>query len=120
MAYLMFPLCHFNGRKPPPGTQSWQRYLFVDLETKMLPLKDRANWSPAQARGQFRHNFFPLLPTGGISAGFTQVSVHIVPSSAAGHLAEFCRMNHGPCPIVHQSKPGEVSASPIAADSDIR
>ncbi|KAL9968714.1 hypothetical protein ACROYT_G020833 [Oculina patagonica] len=29
-------------------------------------------------------------------------------------------MNNTPCPIVHQSKRGEVSASPIAADSDIR
>ncbi|XP_068750181.1 uncharacterized protein [Montipora capricornis] len=86
----------------------------------MLSFKERASWTPAQARRQFRQNLFPLVQTGGISAAFTQVSVHIIPSSAAEHFAEFCRMNKTPCPIVYQSKPGEVSASPIAADSDIR
>ena len=91
-----------------------------NLGFKMLSFKDRADWTPAQARNQFRQNFFPLAQTGGISAAFTQVSVHIVPSSAAEQFAEFCRMNHTPCPIVYQSKPGEVSASPITADSDVR
>lgn len=90
------------------------------LESKMLSFKNRADWSPAQARTQFRQNFFPAVQTGGIAAVYTQVSVHIVPSAEAEHFAEFCRLNKTPCPIVYKSKPGEVTATPIAADVDIR
>ncbi|RMX45998.1 hypothetical protein pdam_00002052 [Pocillopora damicornis] len=86
----------------------------------MLSLKDRANWTGAQARSQFRRNFFPREQTNGMSAGFTQASVHIIPSSAADHFHEFCKMNHAALPLVYRTKPGEVSAPPLAADLDIR
>ena len=90
------------------------------IEPNMLSFKNRADWSPAQARAQFRQNFFPAVQTGGIAAAYTQVSVHFVPSAEAEHFSEFCRLNKTPCPIVYKSKPGEVTATPIAADSDIR
>ncbi|XP_022794951.1 D-glutamate cyclase, mitochondrial-like [Stylophora pistillata] len=86
----------------------------------MLSFKDRANWTGAQARSQFRQNFFPRAQTNGMSAGFTQASVHIIPSSAADQFYEFCKMNHAALPLVYRSKPGEVSAPPLAADLDIR
>ena len=86
----------------------------------MLSFEDRANWTPAQARAQFRQNVFPFVQTGGIAAAYTQVSVSVVPSAQAKLFAEFCRLNHAPCPVVYQSKPGQVTAPPLAADLDIR
>ena len=86
----------------------------------MLSFKDRANWTPAEARAQFRQNFFPFVQSGGIAAPYTQVSVHFVPSAEAKLFAEFCRLNHAPCPVVYKSEPGQVTAPPIAADLDIR
>ena len=86
----------------------------------MLSFKERANWTSAEARAQFRQNFFPFVQTGGIAAPYTQVSVHFVPSAEAKLFAEFCRLNHAPCPVVYQSEPGQVTAPPIAADLDIR
>ena len=86
----------------------------------MLSFKERANWTPAEARAQFRQNFFPFVQSGGIAAPYTQVSVHFVPSAEAKLFAEFCRVNHAPCPVVYQSEPGQVTAPPIAADLDIR
>ena len=86
----------------------------------MLSFKDRANWTPAEARAQFRQNFFPFVQSGGIAAPYTQVSVHFVPSAQAKLFAEFCRLNHAPCPVVYKSEPGQVTAPPIAADLDIR
>ena len=90
------------------------------LESKMLSFKNRAEWTPGQARTQFRQDFFPAVQTGGIAAAYTQVSVHFVTSVEAEHFAEFCRLNKTPCPIVYKSKPGEVTATPIAAGVDIR
>ena len=86
----------------------------------MFSLKDRASWTGAQARSQFRQNVFPEAHTNGMSNGFTQTSVHIIPSSQAEHFAEFCRMNHAPCPLLYRSNTGEVSAPPLAANVDIR
>ena len=86
----------------------------------MLSFKERANWTPAEARAQFRQNFFPFVQSGGIAAPYTQVSVHFVPSAEAKLFAEFCRVNHAPCPVVYKSEPGQVTAPPIAADLDIR
>lgn len=86
----------------------------------MLSFKERANWTPAEARAQFRQNFFPFVQSGGIAAPYTQVSVHFVPSAEAKLFAEFCRLNHAPCPVVYKSEPGQVTAPPIAADLDIR
>ena len=86
----------------------------------MLSFKERANWTPAVARNQFRQNFFPFVQSGGIAAPYTQVSVHFVPSAEAKLFAEFCRLNHTPCPVVYQSEPGQVTAPPLAADLDIR
>ena len=86
----------------------------------MLSFKERANWTPAEARAQFRQNFFPFVQSGGIAAPYTQVSVHFVPSAEAKLFAEFCRLNHAPCPVVYTSEPGQVTAPPIAADLDIR
>lgn len=86
----------------------------------MLSFKERANWTPAEARAQFRQNFFPFVQSGGIAAPYTQVSVHFVPSAQAKLFAEFCRLNHAPCPVVYKSEPGQVTAPPIAADLDIR
>ena len=86
----------------------------------MLSFKERANWTPAEARDQFRQNFFPFVQSGGIAAPYLQVSVHFVPSAEAKLFAEFCQLNHTPCPVLYQSEPGQVTAPPLGVDLDIR
>ncbi len=49
-----------------------------------------------------------------------QMNVIALPADLADDFEELCRRNHGPLPLVYRSKPGEVSAPPLAEDSDVR
>lgn len=55
-------------------------------------------------------------PTAGHCPGFVQTNVVIVPQSYADELAEFCRLNPKPCPLVCRTAPGswEPEAAPGA------
>ena len=82
--------------------------------------ENRSTWTPLQARQKLRHNNLPGVSTGDIAMGHVQASVAILPSCVAADFAEFCKLNQASCAVIYQSKPGEVGAPPLAADSDIR
>ena len=94
--------------------------VYLNHRYKMDHFKHRSRWTPVEARLNFRHNNLPGVSTGDIAMGHVQASVVILPSSVADDFAEFCQMNQASSAVIYQSKPGEVGAPPLAADSDIR
>jgi uncharacterized protein YcsI (UPF0317 family) len=58
--------------------------------------------------------------TSGLSPGFTQANLVILPQSQAQDFLIFCQRNPKPCPVLHVTAPGETSPAAIAAGSDLR
>ena len=75
---------------------------------------------PGAGQTEFSSHNLPGISTGDIAMGHVQTSVVILPSSVTDDFAEFCKLNQASCAVIYQSKPGEVDAPPLAADSDIR
>ncbi|XP_031572883.1 D-glutamate cyclase, mitochondrial-like [Actinia tenebrosa] len=87
----------------------------------MADKDDEAKWTPQKARSQFRENqSLAGAPTSGYCAGYLQTNIAILPSYLADDFSEFCRLNNAPCPVLYQSKAGQLNASVFAKDSDIR
>ncbi len=84
---------------------------------KDLDLGQRAKLSPSQARGFFRQG--QVLPTAGISAGYAQANLMIVPRELAFDVLLFAQRNPKSCPILGVLEAGEVS-SELLAGGDIR
>lgn len=59
-------------------------------------------------------------PTYGWCRGHLQANISIVPSRVADDFEKFCQLNPSACPLLYRSKPGEVTAPPLAQNSDIR
>ncbi|KAL5268780.1 hypothetical protein ACHWQZ_G002586 [Mnemiopsis leidyi] len=76
--------------------------------------------SPADGRKAYREGSLPVKSTFGCFPGYLQTNVTIVPSDEADNFRKFCLSNPGPCPLLFQSKPGQVSAPTLAENSDIR
>ena len=81
---------------------------------------DPAKVSPKDARLGFRNHSLEGVSCAQLSAGYLQANIACVPSNMADDFEEFCRLNSSPCPLLYRSKPGEVSAAPLAENSDIR
>lgn len=84
---------------------------------KDLDLGHRAKLSPSQAREFFRQG--QVLPTAGISAGYAQANLMIVPRELAFDVLLFAQRNPKSCPILGVLEAGEVS-SELLAGGDIR
>ncbi|WP_334122340.1 putative hydro-lyase [Glutamicibacter sp.] len=84
---------------------------------KDLNLDQRAALSPKEAREYFREG--QVLPTAGISAGYAQANLMIVPQELAFDVLLFAQRNPKSCPVLGVLEAGEVS-SELFAGGDIR
>jgi uncharacterized protein YcsI (UPF0317 family) len=58
--------------------------------------------------------------TAGLSRGFVQTNLVILPATDAADFAEFCRLNGRACPLVEQTTPGNPEPTRSAPGSDLR
>jgi uncharacterized protein YcsI (UPF0317 family) len=65
-------------------------------------------------RGEFRGTTSGLLP------GSVQANVVILPERLASDFRLFCERNPKPCPLLEETRPGEVSPPKSAATADVR
>ncbi|WP_077063725.1 putative hydro-lyase [Streptomyces sp. MP131-18] len=73
--------------------------------------------SPAAARAHFRGG--AARPTAGWAPGHIQANLVAVPAGWAPDLAQFCRSNPQPCPVLDVTAPG-AWRTPLAPDADLR
>ena len=79
---------------------------------------DYKNMSPLEARRLFRENK-EIIPTSGISAGFVQCNLIILPKDLAEDFKGFADKNNAPCPVLEVSDAGSRALKVFAKDSDI-
>ncbi|HCJ53946.1 MULTISPECIES: putative hydro-lyase [Glutamicibacter] len=84
---------------------------------KDMELAERAAMSPREARELFRAG--QVLPTAGISAGYAQANLMIVPQELAFDVLLFAQRNPKSCPILGVLEAGQIS-SELLAGGDIR
>lgn len=84
---------------------------------KDMELAERAAMSPREARELFRAG--QVLPTAGISAGYAQANLMIVPQELAFDVLLFAQRNPKSCPILGVLEAGQTS-SELLAGGDIR
>lgn len=82
-----------------------------------LTLAERVALSPREAREYFRQG--QVLPTAGISAGYAQANLIIVPQALAFDVLLFAQRNPKSCPILGVLEAGQVS-NELLAGGDIR
>jgi uncharacterized protein YcsI (UPF0317 family) len=58
--------------------------------------------------------------TAGMSRGFVQTNLVILPAADAADFAEFCRLNNRACPLVEQTSPGSPEPARSAPGADLR
>jgi len=76
--------------------------------------------TPVQLRLDNRENKTFCTPSYGECGGYFQANIAIVHQNYADDFKKFCELNSSACPLVYQSKKGEVEATTIAKHSDIR
>jgi uncharacterized protein YcsI (UPF0317 family) len=74
---------------------------------------------PGQARSMIRsgHRF---STTSGISLGYAQANIVILPEDYAADFHRFCTLNRKACPLLYVSAAGQTEAPALGADIDIR
>ncbi len=76
--------------------------------------------TPAQIREQIRSGQWKTN-TSGVSSGYVQGNIVILPKKWADDFLKFCQMNPKPCPIVGMSdEPGDFMISSVGENVDIR
>ncbi|MCV2402980.1 putative hydro-lyase [Marinomonas sp. C2222] len=82
--------------------------------------KSAQEMAPAEVRALIRSGEWNVN-TSGISSGYVQGNIVILPKSWADDFLKFCQMNPKPCPIVGMSdNPGDFMLSSVGDDVDIR
>lgn len=78
-----------------------------------------ASHTPGQARAMIRsgHRF---TTTSGISLGYAQANIVILPEQYAADFHRFCTLNRKACPLLYVSAPGQIEAPTLGEDIDIR
>lgn len=79
--------------------------------------ENRAHWSPQQAREAFRSGL--CVQTSGISHGYAQANLIIVPAAQAFDVLLFAQRNPRSCPLLGVLEAGQTS-SPLLPGGDIR
>ena len=59
-------------------------------------------------------------PTAGLSPGFTQANLVILPQDLAADFLVFCQRNPKPCPLLDVTEPGVTAPKILAPDADLR
>ena len=90
--------------------------------TAMSLSRDTLQIKPREAREQFRKGNLSETPItcSQFCAGYLQANIACVPSDIADDFERLCLSNSSPFPLLYRSKPGEVSAPPLASNSDVR
>lgn len=78
-----------------------------------------ASLSPQQARSIIRENG-DITVTSGVSLGFAQVNLAIVPERYASDFNRFCTLNAKACPVLHVGEPGEFNPQSLGDGIDVR
>lgn len=86
----------------------------------MALTRDPIEFHPKEAREQFRKNNLTHFPCSRFCAGYLQANIACLPSSLADDFEQLCHKNSCAFPHLYRSQPGEVSAPPLAMDSDVR
>jgi len=82
--------------------------------------RDPGEFHPREAREQFRQNKMVHISCSQFCAGYLQSNIACVPSNMADDFERLCINNSSPFPLLYRSRPGEVSAPPLASESDVR
>ena len=81
---------------------------------------DPGLWHPREARAEFRKNNLTYISCSQFCAGYLQANIACLPSNMADDFELLCAKNSCAFPHLYRSQPGEVSAPPLASDSDVR
>ena len=101
-------------------------YHFTEVSIVLLTIlsdldeESYRNATPKAMRKLFRNGKLKKQQTSGICQDFLQANIAIVHSDYADDFRKFVDSNSAPCPLLYQSKPGEVGAPLLAEDSDIK
>ncbi|MCF6136362.1 putative hydro-lyase [Pseudalkalibacillus berkeleyi] len=74
---------------------------------------------PSEARAMFRSNQWER-PTSGISNGYTQANLVVLPKELAFEFLLFCQRNPKPCPVLDVTDPGSPIPQLAAPEADLR
>ena len=86
-----------------------------------MPLsRDAGQIHPTEARSYFRNNNLMDIPCSQFCFGYLQSNIACLPSSFADDFEQLCHKNSCAFPHLYRSQPGEVTAPPLASDSDVR
>ena len=89
-------------------------------EYKLIPPPDNASsMPPSDARAFFRKKGYHGC-TAEFCSGYARANVVILHKEISDDFETFCERNSGPLPLLYRSEPGEVGASCLATDSNIR
>ncbi|NSL50831.1 putative hydro-lyase [Calidifontibacillus erzurumensis] len=78
-----------------------------------------AHWSPAEARQRIRKNEW-LKPTSGVSNGFVQANLAVLPKELAFDFLLFCQRNPKPCPLIDVIEAGSSVPKLAAPEANIK
>ncbi|WP_174612936.1 putative hydro-lyase [Virgibacillus ihumii] len=78
-----------------------------------------ANVSPAEARQLIRDGKW-VKPTSGVSSGFTQANLVVLPKESAFEFLLFCHRNPKACPVLDVTEPGLFAPAAVAPEADLR
>ncbi|MCF8568125.1 putative hydro-lyase [Alicyclobacillus tolerans] len=82
-------------------------------------MNDFSQLNPKEMRTLIRKGEW-TEPTTGISLGYVQANLIILPASLAGDFQEFCRRNPAPLPLLDMTEPGDPRPLRVAPDADLR
>jgi uncharacterized protein YcsI (UPF0317 family) len=77
------------------------------------------DFSPAAAREMIRHNKW-IKPTSGVSNGFIQANLAVLPKDLAFEFLLFCQRNPKACPVIDVTEPGSWIPKLVAPSADLR
>ncbi|GAA0614930.1 putative hydro-lyase [Virgibacillus siamensis] len=78
-----------------------------------------AEATPTEARKRIREGKW-TKPTSGVSSGFTQANLVVLPKESAFEFLLFCHRNPKACPVLDVTEPGVFAPAAAAPDADLR
>ncbi|MFG6119682.1 putative hydro-lyase [Thalassobacillus sp. B23F22_16] len=76
-------------------------------------------WTPEIAREKIRTQYW-TGPTSGLTPGYIQGNLVVLPEEMAFEFLLFCQRNPKPCPVLDVTEPGSPVPRLVAPDSDLR
>ncbi|WP_243298522.1 putative hydro-lyase [Bacillus litorisediminis] len=80
---------------------------------------EAAKLTPDAAREMIRNNQW-IKPTSGVSKGYTQANLVVLPKELAFDFLLFCQRNPKPCPVLDVTEPGSAIPTLTAPSADLR